>query len=133
MKFFIPSRPIAHLVFAGAILIAAVFTGGALAGQDSKPATEAPAGNADSGKQLFVKYGCYECHGREGQGSSMTGPRIAPNPLPYDVISGYIRKPAGEMPPYTTKVLPDKDLADIYAFLQSRKPAPPAKTNPLLK
>jgi len=37
----------------------------------------------------------------------------------------YVRKPTREMPPYTDKVVSDQELADIYAFLQSR-PRPPA-------
>jgi ubiquinol-cytochrome c reductase cytochrome c subunit len=102
------------------------------AAQESKKA-DAPSGNAENGKRLFNKNGCYECHGREGQGSSMTGPRIAPNPLPFEVISSYVRKPTGEMPPYTAKVISDQELADIYAFLQSRPRPLAAKTNPLLK
>jgi len=102
------------------------------AAQDAKSA-EAPSGNADNGKQLFVKNGCYECHGREGQGSSMSGPRIAPDPIPFDALLNYVRKPKGEMPPYTAKVISDKDLADIYAYLQSRKEPPTAKALPLLK
>jgi len=102
------------------------------AAQDAK-SSETPSGNADNGKQLFVKNGCYECHGREGQGSSMSGPRIAPDPIPFDALLNYVRKPKGEMPPYTTKVISDKDLADIYAYLQSRKEPPTAKALPLLK
>lgn len=102
------------------------------ADQDSKPA-ETPSGNAESGKRIFAKNGCYECHGREGQGSNMTGPRIAPDPVPFDVLTRYVRKPTGEMPPYTAKVISDQDLADIYAFLQSRPHPPAAKNNPLLK
>ena len=102
------------------------------AAQESKN-TDTPSGNAENGKRLFNKNGCYECHGREGQGSSMTGPRIAPNPPPFEVISSYVRKPTGEMPPYTAKVISDQELADIYAFLQSRPRPPAAKTNPLLK
>ena len=35
------------------------------------------------------------------------------------------------MPPYTDKVVSDTDLANIYAFLQSR-PAPPPVDNILL-
>ena len=93
----------------------------------------APSGSAENGKQLFVKDGCYECHGREGQGSTMSGPRIAPNPVPFEVLLNYVRKPRGEMPPYTAKVISDKDLADIYAYLQSRKEAPTEKAMPLLK
>jgi len=93
----------------------------------------APAGNSDSGKEVFLKVGCYECHGREGQGSSATGPRIAPNPIPFNRFISYVRKPAGEMPPYTPKVLKDSDLADIYAFLQSRPKPPSVRDTPLLK
>jgi mono/diheme cytochrome c family protein len=102
------------------------------AAQESKP-SNAPVGNAENGKKIFNKNGCYECHGREGQGSTMTGPRIAPDPVPFDVLSGYLRKPTGEMPPYTAKVISDQELADIYAFLQSRPHPPTAKASPLLK
>jgi ubiquinol-cytochrome c reductase cytochrome c subunit len=102
------------------------------AAQESKSA-EAPAGNAENGKRIFAKNGCYECHGREGQGSTMTGPRIAPDPIPFEVLSRYVRKPTGEMPPYTSKVISDQELADIYVFLQSRPHAPTAKASALLK
>ncbi len=103
-----------------------------IAAQDSKP-SDTPAGNAENGKRVFAKIGCYECHGREGQGSTMTGPRIAPDPVPFDVLAGYVRKPTGEMPPYTAKVVSDQELADIYAFLQSRPHPPSAKDIPILK
>ena len=102
------------------------------AAQEPKP-SDAPAGNAENGKRLFNKDGCYQCHGREGQGSVMTGPRIAPDPPSYDFILRYVRKPTGEMPPYTAKVISDQELADIYAFLQSRPRPSTAKANALLK
>jgi mono/diheme cytochrome c family protein len=100
------------------------------AAQESKP-SDAPAGNAENGKRIFVKDGCYQCHGREGQGSTLTGPRIAPDPVPFDVLASYVRKPTGEMPPYTAKVVSDQELADIYAFLKSRPHPPAAKELPL--
>src|SRR5437660_1208577 len=78
-----------------------------------------PAGNAASGRKLFSTIGCYQCHGLEAQGATATGPRLGPNPLPWDRLSKYVRQPTGQMPPYTAKVLPEKDLADIYAFLKS--------------
>lgn len=122
---------------AGASLAIALFfisshAGIADAAQESKPA-DTPAGSVENGKRIFNKNGCYECHGREGQGSNMTGPRIAPDPVPFDVLERYVRKPTGEMPPYTAKVVSDQELADIYAFLQSRPHPPAAKNNPLLK
>src|SRR5271157_757088 len=37
------------------------------------------AGNAQNGKKLFNTIGCYECHGRQGQGATQTGAaRIGP-------------------------------------------------------
>lgn len=94
-------------------------------------APQAPAGNADKGKQLFANYGCYQCHGREAQGGA-AGPRIGPNPIPLAAVLRYVRQPAGQMPPFTEKVVSDADLADIYAFLQSRAQPKPAREIPLL-
>ena len=124
--------------FAAVVAVATVLFFGfarvrvARAAQEPKPA-DAPTGNAENGKKLFNKDGCYQCHGREGQGSVMTGPRIAPDPVPFDVLSRYVRKPTGEMPPYTAKVISDQELADIYAFLQSRPHPPTARADALLK
>lgn len=95
-------------------------------------APAAPPGDAQNGKKLFASYGCYQCHGREAQGWTVTGPRLGPRPLPYAAFSRYVRHPAGQMPPYTAKVVPDQDLADIYAFLKALPQPPPAKNIPLL-
>jgi mono/diheme cytochrome c family protein len=83
----------------------------------------APGGDAAHGKALFMRDGCFECHGTVGQGGP--GIRLAPGPLPASVIAAYIRNPAGEMPPYTSKVVSDQDIADIHAYLAS-VPKPPA-------
>ena len=86
--------------------------------------TPAPSGDAKNGKKVFVADGCYQCHGYEAQGAVPTGPRLGPKPLAFAQFSKLVRQPIGQMPPYTVKSLPDKDLADIYAFVQSL-PAPP--------
>jgi mono/diheme cytochrome c family protein len=89
------------------------------------PANEAtPAGRAANGATLYKKVGCYQCHADEAQGG-LAGPRIGPDPIPFARFAQYVRNPAGEMPPYTDKVVSSQDLADIYAFLQAR-PRPPA-------
>ena len=85
----------------------------------------APTSDAKNGKKLFAADGCYQCHGYEAQGAAPTGPRLGPKPIAFAQFSKYVRQPTGQMPPYTIKSIPDKDLADIYAFLQSL-PAPPA-------
>ena len=93
----------------------------------------APARNAESGKKIFTKDGCYECHGREGQGAVQgAGPRIGPPQLSFEGFTKYVHQPTGQMPPYTSKVISDQELADIFAYLQSRPKAAPSKNIPLL-
>ena len=84
------------------------------------------------GKRTYTEYGCYQCHGREGQGSPATGSRLGPNPIPLPAFMRYVRQPTGQMPPYTSRVLSDAQLEDIYAFLRSLPQPPPAKSIPLL-
>ena len=95
-------------------------------------AQPAPAGNAETGKKLYVNYGCWQCHGYEGQGGA-AGPRLAPRPLPFAGFSRYVRRPTNQMPPYTAKVIPDTDLEHIHAYLMSRPAGPAASSIPLLK
>lgn len=91
------------------------------------------AANAQTGQRLYTSYGCYECHGNEGQGSTQTGgSRIGPIRIPFPAFAAYIRQPANQMPPYAAKAVSDADLADIYVFLQSRPESAPAKSIPLL-
>ena len=104
-----------------------------LAGSQNPPPANTPRGDSQNGKMLFMKYGCFECHGREGQGSNATGPRLNQNPIPYPRFVAYIRKPSGEMPPYTAKVVTDQQAADLYAFLQSLPKPPAVDSIPLLK
>ena len=94
-------------------------------------AGEAPTGNAANGKKLFLAYGCYQCHGYVGQGAS-TGPRIGPPPLSLAFLISYVRHPTGQMPPYTEKVVPDQDLADIFTYLKSMPQPARASSIPLL-
>jgi mono/diheme cytochrome c family protein len=90
-------------------------------------------GSTQNGGRIYVADGCYECHGRVGQGSQSTAaPRVGPPALTIDAFARYIHAPTGNMPPYTSKVVSDEDVADIYAFLKSLPPAPAAKDIPLL-
>ena len=91
-----------------------------------------PQGDAAKGKATFMADGCYECHGRVGQGGRLTGPRLALTQLPLDAFTQQLRQPSNEMPPYETGVVSDQDVADIYAYLQSLPPPKSAKDIPLL-
>src|ERR1700676_1131498 len=107
--------------------------GGAQSASASQKADNAPAGNAKNGKAVYTADGCYECHGREAQGGAGTGPKLGPSPLPYSVFAFQVRSPRDQMPPYTSKVLSDAELADIYAFVQSVPQPPKADSIPQLK
>jgi ubiquinol-cytochrome c reductase cytochrome c subunit len=115
-------------LLASLLIVAAV---SAQAPSPQRPATTTPPGNAEEGKKLFVSYGCYQCHGYEAQGSNATGPRLGPRPIAFAAFNRYVRQPTGQMPPYTTKVVSETDMANIYAFVAAR-PAPPTNI-PLLK
>jgi ubiquinol-cytochrome c reductase cytochrome c subunit len=90
------------------------------------------AGDAAKGKQNFMKYGCWQCHGTVGQGSPVSGPKLAPEPIPLEAMSSFIRSSRRAMPPYRVEVLPEDDLADIHAYLSSVPKATDYKTIPLL-
>jgi mono/diheme cytochrome c family protein len=93
----------------------------------------APAGNAKNGKTVYTADGCYECHGREAQGGAGTGPKLGPAPMPFSIFANQVRSPRDQMPPYTSKVLSDAELADIYAFVQSLPQPPKVDSLPQLK
>ena len=87
---------------------------------------DAAGGDATRGKEIFLRVGCYECHGTVGQGAPATGPRLAPNPLPLAAFKPLVRNPSNVMPAYSERILSEAELADIYAYLQSIPPSPPA-------
>jgi len=115
MKIFVIASTILATVFCASAAIAA----------------QAPAGDAERGKAAFLRVGCYTCHGFEGQG--VPGRKLAPNPLPYPAFSNFVRTSTGEMPTFTTQVLPEQDLADIHAYLLSKPASPNPSTIPLLQ
>ena len=89
-------------------------------------------GDAAKGKAAYMKYGCWQCHGTVGQGSPVSGPKLAPEPLPLEAMSSFIRNSRRTMPPYREAVLPNADLADIHAYLSSVPKPADYKSIPLL-
>jgi ubiquinol-cytochrome c reductase cytochrome c subunit len=92
------------------------------------------AASAEKGKSLFVQHGCWQCHGFVGQGSvaSSGGKVLAPNPMPWEAFSAFVRSTNRSMPPFSEKILPNDDLADIYAYLESVPKTADYKSIPLL-
>jgi ubiquinol-cytochrome c reductase cytochrome c subunit len=89
------------------------------------------SGDAEKGKALFVKHGCWQCHGFVGQGG-IAGPKLAPDPMPLEAMNNFVRNANRSMPPYREAILSNADLAEIHSYLASiPKPRDP-KSIPLL-
>lgn len=97
-------------------------------------AQDAPKGDAAAGKKVFLADGCYECHGRVGEGGAMNGPApiLAKTKLPFAAFEAQLRNPANDMPPYPTTLLSDQQVADIFAYLQSLSGPRPVSDVPIL-
>ena len=111
------------------VLVATAFAGGA---GSTALAADKPS-NVARGKQLYLATGCYQCHGTRGEGGGGAGPRLAPGPIPYAGWLQQLRRPRVRMPVYTAVVMPDNDVADIYAYLQSVPKGKTASEIPMLK
>jgi len=92
-------------------------------------AEDAPPGDAGNGKRVYLADGCFTCHGRSGQGGAFNGPApsLAKTEMPFDGFKAQLRDPVNDMPAYSTAVLSDQDIADMYAFVQSLPGARSAK------
>ena len=78
-------------------------------------------GDVANGKRLYLADGCFTCHGRVGQGGAYNTPApiLAHTAMPFDGFKGQIRNPINDMPAFPAAILSDKDIADIYAFVES--------------
>jgi len=93
----------------------------------SAGASEPAKSHAD--RDVYVAYGCYQCHGYEGQGGGVYGgPRIAPRVWPFAAFAAQLRRPRGSplpMPAFSPAILKEDDLKKIYNYLLSiREPVP---------
>jgi mono/diheme cytochrome c family protein len=92
---------------------------------------QAPQGNPEKGRQVFLKDGCYSCHGYDGHGG--VAPKLAPRPIPAVAFIAIVRHPpASAMPTYSPKVMSDAELTDVWAYLKSIPDPPAVKNIPLL-
>ncbi len=86
-----------------------------------------------AGKDLFLKYTCYGCHGFSGQNGG--GARLVPMGMTQAGFVAYVRNPprANAMPSYSAKALPDAELITIYNYIKSLPNSEPkAKDVPVL-
>ncbi|MCC8979576.1 c-type cytochrome [Bradyrhizobium acaciae] len=113
-----------------AAIAAAIAIGGAVASR----AEDAPAGDPVNGKRLYLADGCFECHGRAGQGGRFNylTPALAQIALPVESFIAFLREAPNDMPSFSAGVLSDKDAADIHAYLSSLPGPKAAKDIPAI-
>jgi mono/diheme cytochrome c family protein len=88
-------------------------------------------GDAAKGKEVYMKYTCYGCHGFSGQNGP--GARLVPMRMTQSAFTSYVRSPrTRQMPSYSTKVLSDAQLGDVYAYIKTLPQSPSAKDIPEL-
>jgi len=92
---------------------------------------KAPSGSGEKGKKLFVELNCHSCHGTHAQGGGRNSEPPIPLGYPWAGFLQQMRKPRQDMPAYEEKLVSNQDVADVYAYFSSIKPA--AKDIPLLR
>ena len=119
-----------------ALLMAIVFAVTALSFDLPRAAAddEVKTGDPVKGQRIYLAVGCFQCHGRAGQGGRFNypTPALAQTELPVESFIAFLRAAPNDMPAFSTDVLSDRDAADIHAYLRSLPGRKPVKDFPLL-
>ena len=100
----------------------------ALAVAATSAVAQTAASEVETGRQLFMNNGCYTCHGTVGQGSERgVGPRIAPDPYPFEAFKAMVRNPREAMPAFDARFVSDAQLLSIHRYLASIAKGPGAR------
>lgn len=99
------------------------------------PAPTSPvSGNAVNGKKLYYSYGCYACHGYNGETGARPFVGRWGHLATEQTFLTFLRQrgnvapvlPSTAMPNFSQKSLPDKDAKDIYAYIRTFKSSAPS-------
>ncbi|MCZ2157431.1 MAG: cytochrome c [Bryobacterales bacterium] len=99
------------------ILLATILSLGLFASLAAAVQEVAPS--PERGQQTFMRVGCYQCHGTDGQGVH------AGRAWTTNAMTRFVRIGSGLMPAYPEEVLSDNEIADIVVFLEA-VPSPPS-------
>jgi ubiquinol-cytochrome c reductase cytochrome c subunit len=124
---FLSAEPHRRKLAQNALLLAAALLCGltSVAYAQSSKSTRPSAAN---GKAVFMRVGCYTCHGTVGQGGA--GARLAPNTMPLAAMQVWVRggtpgwSIARGMPAFPATVISDSELADVQVYLANLPPPP---------
>jgi mono/diheme cytochrome c family protein len=105
------------------------------------PPTSPVTGNEATGKALYYAYGCYACHGYNGETGARAFVGNWGNLTTEDRFIAFLRgranvapvTPATSMPNFGEGTLSDKQARDVYAYIRTFKStAPELKDIPTL-
>jgi mono/diheme cytochrome c family protein len=105
------------------------------------PPTSSVTGNAANGKGLYFSYGCYACHGYNGETGARPFVGRWGNLATEETFLRFLRgranvaplTPSTSMPNFGESSLSDKQAKDIYAYIRTFKnSAPDLKDIPVL-
>jgi mono/diheme cytochrome c family protein len=108
---------------------------------NNPPPTSPVTGNASSGKSLYYSYGCYACHGYNGETGARAFVGRWGNLSTEQAFIRFLRGranvtpivPSTSMPNFAEESLSDKQAKDIYAYIRTFKStAPEVKNIPAL-
>jgi len=106
----------AAAIFAGLMVLYPAQYVRTASGQTSTQETNpTPFANSASLNNAYFKKGCHVCHSNVGQGAR-SGKRLVDPLLPAEDFYAFVRRPYGVMPPYSPKVLSDRDLSIFGIF-----------------
>ncbi|HLW97441.1 MAG TPA: c-type cytochrome [Candidatus Acidoferrales bacterium] len=89
------------------------------------PSAQSDADLVAKGKASYDGYGCYDCHGAKGEGSS-EGPSLIESKLTAEEVAKTLKNPSADARSRGMPVIPpdSPDLPGLVAFVMSlRKPA----------
>jgi mono/diheme cytochrome c family protein len=102
------------------------------------PAPTSPVtGNAANGKTLYYDYGCYACHGYNGETGARPFVGTWGHLTTEETFLTFLRGranvapivPSALMPNFGEDALPDKQAKDIYAYIRTFKSTAPDLKN----
>jgi mono/diheme cytochrome c family protein len=100
---------------------------------NTPPPTSPVTGDATNGKTLYYSYGCYACHGYNGETGARPFVGRWGNLATEQGFLTFLRGrsnvapivPSTSMPNFGEKSLPDKQAKDIYAYIRTFKSSAP--------
>ena len=101
------------------------------------PPTSPVTGNAANGKKVFLSYGCYACHGYNGETGARNFVGRWGNLQTEQQFITFLRgranlaplTPVSSMPNFSVQSLPDDKAKDLYAYIRTFKSTAPASKN----